>query len=389
MSRPKRFNSILRYDFMDKSMIPIMAAIAAIAVAGAVLALYGEENDGPPPAYPSDQNQRLIFESDTLTLPEGVSYKPRITDASGNPCVPEVLKSSDESVCGTDQTPNGWFIYPEKPGTCRITAESGDLSGSFKLTVKLSSSLFDTQHLILHPGETANAEARDLIYKCSTSDPSVCAASVSLDEKSCAVKALACGECFIIAYEDAMVSKCKVTVIKKEVSPLDPEGSLLNTDGMLLASGRSGTILAGKEAEWSVSDSTVCSISVSKDRKECIVTALKAGTCTVTAVSGESSGSCSITVFGFGAPADIPGAPVPGESYVPLIVALTPGSLRTIEAPPGMIPLVCTSSDPSVCAIIIDHSTGTVAAIAKSTGACDLTVTYGSLSLTVPVVVVV
>ncbi len=85
--------------------------------------------------------------------------------------------------------------------------------------------------------------------------------------------------------------------------PAEPDGGLLkiNEGDLVMELTSAGFISANRASEWTVSDNTVCSVLPHPDGLRCTLTALKAGTCTLTATCGEESASCVITVKESGA----------------------------------------------------------------------------------------
>ncbi len=308
---------------MDKSMIPILVALVAIVAAGAAMAFHGGG-----------------------------------TEESGEP-------------------PSG---YPPLYGVDSLYFEDAnidmEIGQKMTLTVTISPATEDTFRTIewIKEGEG-----------CSI---------LKAVNNTCVVEAVAAGHCTMTAMTGNKEASCHVTVKEAFSTPVDPDepagpdvpvDSILDRASMLLIAGDTGVIKSKMEAVWSVSDESVCEIT--PDGEYCVVVAIKAGVCTVTATSGEVSESCWVTVIGFGLPADIPGASLPGSSIPgasPMAEAdlrLAPGGSRTIDVPSEYLPLISwSSSDPSVCTVTVDLGAGTATAVAHKAGECDLTASLGFYS---------
>ena len=219
-----------------------------------------------------------------------------------------------------------------------------------------------------------------------TSIAEICSIKQTLDS-CCIIEAVGAGECYVTASAGGKTATCHVTIIKETTPvPVEPDGPLVLSPAVItLTPGDAGATMASKKAEWSASDATVCSVTVSSDGRSCVVVALKAGECTLTATSGEESASCRVNVLGSGLPADIPGAAIPGASpAMEVNLELAPGGSKAIGVPSEYLSLLSmvqwSSSDPSVCTVMADPVAGTVIAVAHKAGECDLTASLGFYS---------
>lgn len=129
----------------------------------------------------------------------------------------------------------------------------------------------------------------------SSSDPSVATVEGGV------VKAVKAGEATITAMAGEASATCLVTVKDKggdEPGPDNPPASVtirLDKDSLELMEGESATLTAtvtpaGQTVTWSSSDPSVATVEGG------VVTAVKAGTATITAKAGEASATCQVTV---------------------------------------------------------------------------------------------
>ncbi len=302
---------------MDKSMAPLIIALVAVVAAGAALPLqdggegeYGEPPSGTPPGH--DAGSR--FEPSELFLPTGVTYMIELKDGYGASCYVGKLKlDADGEVKITDVAGEHVCIETLSPGKGTVTAAcpDGSVATCEVTVVQPSMQILGTDSLILDLGQKVSVGTKlqspaNTEISWTVSDQSKCKISVSEDGRTCVVTSLAIGECFVIAKAGQEVSACRVTTTEPApLPPVDPDGpvgpavpadTLLDKTSMLLFPNVTSQISANTEADWSVSDGTVCHILVSDDGKTCTVTGIKSGTCVVTATSGTVSESCSITV---------------------------------------------------------------------------------------------
>ena len=187
-------------------------------------------------------------------------------------------------------------------GTATITASAGSKSATCSVTVSkenvpVTSVTLDRSSVIMEEGQymtlvatVSPADATDKTVKWKSSSPAV----ASVDENG-TIRALAEGVTVVTASAGGYSATCAVTVVKKYVPVLSVT---LDRTSVTLEKGQSTTLVAtvspadatDKTVTWTNSDDTVISLVGGK------VTALKEGTSTVTAVAGDKSASCVVTV---------------------------------------------------------------------------------------------
>ncbi|MBU5626405.1 Ig-like domain-containing protein [Oscillibacter sp. MSJ-2] len=211
--------------------------------------------------------------------------------------------SSDETVATVE---NG-KVTAVKAGTATITAKAGEQSASCAVTVNeatptpvpVASIELNKTALTLEVGknETLTAtvkpdNAEDKTVTWTSSDETV--ATVE-NGKVTAVKA---GTATITAKAGEQSASCAVTVNEATPTPVPVASIELNKTALTLEVGKNETLTAtvkpdnaeDKTVTWTSSDETVATVENGK------VTAVKAGTATITAKAGEQSASCAVTV---------------------------------------------------------------------------------------------
>ena len=207
--------------------------------------------------------------------------------------------TSDVNIATVD---NG-KVTAVKEGTATITAKAGEKSATCKVTVSknvvaVTEVTLNKTELSLKEGEsetlTANVkpdDATDKTVTWSTSDANI--ATVE-NGKVTAVKE---GTATITAKAGEKSATCKVTVSKNVIAVAEVT---LNKTELSLKEGESETLTAtvkpddatDKNVTWSTSDANVATVDNGK------VTAVKAGSVTITAKAGDVSASCVVTVTG-------------------------------------------------------------------------------------------
>ena len=208
--------------------------------------------------------------------------------------------TSDATVATVD---NNGKVTAVKEGSATITAMAGEESATCavsisKKVIEVASVTLNKTELILTEGDsetlTATVKPDDATNKTvtwSTSDESI--AKVDNNGKVTAVKE---GTATIIARAGAKSATCALSVRRKviEVTSLT-----LNKAELTLTEGDSETLTAtvkpddatDKTVTWSTSDATIA--TVDNNGK---VTAVKAGSATITAKAGEKSATCALSV---------------------------------------------------------------------------------------------
>lgn len=230
-------------------------------------------------------------ESETLTA----TVKP--DDASDKTVT---WTSSDTSIATVDG--NG-KVTAVKAGTATITAKAGDKSATCTVTVNkkvvaVTSVTLNKTELTLTEGESETLtatvkpdDATDKTVTWSSSDASI--ATVDGNGKVTAVKA---GSATITAKAGDKSATCTVTVNKKVVAVTSVT---LNKTELTLTEGEAETLTAtvkpddatDKTVTWTTSDASIATVDASGK-----VTAVKAGTATITARAGDQSATCMVTV---------------------------------------------------------------------------------------------
>ena len=184
-----------------------------------------------------------------------------------------------------------WRVY--------VTAVNGedDMKSShedFAITTAISYSISlnrttDSMTVGEHNVLTATVVPAETPVSWSSSNPSVATVSGG---KVTAVKA---GTATITATAGSKTASCAVTVTDKNIAV---QSVTLNSTSLALAVGESGTLTASvnpsnatdKTVTWNSSNTSVATVSGGR------VTAVKAGTATITATAGGKSASCTVTV---------------------------------------------------------------------------------------------
>lgn len=283
---------------MKKTAKWIVAALAACAI---VLAGCKVVSDSAPVAVES-----VTLSETTLTLALGATKKLTATVAPENADDKTVKWSSSDTtvaMVNSDGT-----VGAIKAGTAIITAQAGDKSATCQITVKVATVnpesvavenvTLDAETLVLAYGEKATLmatvtpdNADDKTVKWSSSDTTV--ATVGDDGTITAVKE---GTATITAQSGDKTATCAVTV---KLVLIAVEGITLDMDTLTLEVGKTGKLTAtvtpdnadNKIVKWSSSDTAVATVG-----DDGTVTAVKAGTATITARAGSKAAICTATV---------------------------------------------------------------------------------------------
>ena len=243
----------------------------------------------------------IILDKTKLTLKEGDSETLLATVKPDDATDKTVTWStSDESIAKVDY--NG-KVTAVREGSTTITAKAGEKSATCavsvsKKVVDVTSVTLNKTELTLTEGdsETLTAtvkpdDATDKTVTWTSSDASI--ASVDANGKVTAVKD---GSATITAKAGEKTATCAVTVSKNVVAVTSVT---LNKTELTLTEGDSETLAAtvkpddatDRTVTWSTSDATVA--TVDNNGK---VTAVKEGSATITAMAGEESATCAVSI---------------------------------------------------------------------------------------------
>ena len=314
-------------------------------------------------------------ESDTLTTtvkPDNATDK-TVTWTSGNTAVATVDASGK--------------VTAVKAGSATITAKAGDKTATCAVTVKaketnipVASITLNKTRVTLHPGESETLtatispdNATDKTLTWTSSYP----AAVTVDANG-KITAVAVGAAAIHVSCGGKSATCEVTV-----DPIAVTGVTLDKTSLSLAEGESATLKAtvapdnatNKTVTWTSGNTAVATVDASGK-----VTAVKAGSATITAKAGDKTASCTVTVT----------AQVIAVTSVTLdktSLSLTEGDSATLTATVNPSDatdktISWSSSNPAVAAV--DNS-GNVTAVKE--GSATITAKAGDKSATCPVTV--
>jgi len=233
-----------------------------------------------------------------LTLVEGDSETITATVAPDDATDKTVTWSTSDAAVATV---DGGKITAVKEGTATITAKAGAKTAECKVTVEkkviaVESVELDKTEAELVEGETLTLvatvkpdDATDKTVVWSTSDESVATVADGV------VTAVKEGTATITATSGEKSATCKLTVNKKVIAvesvELDKtEAELAEGDSLTLVATVKPDDATDKTVVWSTSDETVATVDGG------LVIAVKEGTATITAKSGEKTASCALTV---------------------------------------------------------------------------------------------
>ncbi len=238
----------------------------------------------------------------SLTLTEGESETLTATVDPDNATDKKVSWISSNTKIATVDSDGK--VTAVKAGSATITAKAGDKTATCSVTVEklvipVSSISLNKTSLTLTEGEsetltaTVNPDnATDKKVSWSSSNTKI--ATVDSDGKVTAVKA---GSATITAKAGDKTATCMVTV-EKLVIPVSSVS--LNKTSLTLTEGENETLTAtvgpdnatDKTVTWSTSDASVATVDQSGR-----VTAVKAGSASITAKAGDKAATCGITII--------------------------------------------------------------------------------------------
>ena len=240
----------------------------------------------------------ISLSKEELTLKEGDSETITATVKPDDATDKTVTwTSSDPSVATVD----GGKIEAVKEGTATVTAKAGDKTATCKVTVDkkviaVESVELDKTEVELTEGDSVTLtatvkpdDATDKTVTWTSSDPSV----ATVDGGK--IEAVKEGSATITAKSGEKSATCQVTVKKKviavELVELDKtEVELTEGDSVTLIATVKPDDATDKTVTWTSSDPAVATVDGGK------IEAVKEGTATITAKSGEKSATCQVTV---------------------------------------------------------------------------------------------
>ena len=241
----------------------------------------------------------ISLDKETATIIEGETTTLVATIEPSNATDKTVTWASDNEEVATVE--NG-VVTAVKAGTATITATAGDYSASCVVTVEkkviaVTGITFDKETATIIEGETTTLVAT--IEPSNATDKTVTWTSdneeVATVNNSGVVTAVKAGTATITATAGGYSATCVVTVEKKVIAVT---GISLNKSTATITEGGTETLTATVEP----SDATDKTITWASDNEEVatvnggVVTAVKAGTATITATAGNYSATCVVTV---------------------------------------------------------------------------------------------
>ncbi len=220
--------------------------------------------------------------------------------------------SSDENIVKVDQNGN---ITAVGVGEATVTASAGDVSGACRITVKepvviVESVSISETSVTLKTGENTALSAT--VRPDNATDKTVTWSSedtkIATVDQSGKVTAVAVGTTTVTASAGNKFANCTVTVVS---STIEVESVTLSKSALDMKTGQTATLAAtvlpenatDKTVAWTSSDTKIVTVDQNGN-----VTAVTAGTATITASAGNSSATCTVTVTEPAQLIDIPDA---------------------------------------------------------------------------------
>lgn len=235
----------------------------------------------------------LSLPEEVMLVPgEAVVLAPELTLEPEDGILPELLWSTEDEAVATV---SGGIVAAHGVGATVVTVRCGSAYASCAVTVGVSHIMLDRTELLLLQGETAQltaapepAGAADFAVQWSTDNAAVAAVS-----DTGAVTAVGIGTARITARCGEICESCAVTVgVHAELARLDTQIlPLVVGQSAMLSPSVYPTVGVIDEAVWESSDPAIASVDAGGT-----VTALKAGTVTVTFRCGNAAASCTVTV---------------------------------------------------------------------------------------------
>ena len=310
---------------MDKSMIPILLALAAVVAAGAAMVFNGGGEDGGsevPSGYPPSTDSLYFLTSDIAAEIGEQRIVHLYGYLSAGTREPIAWYTSNYFICELER-PVGSFnvLRMLHAGECDVTASVDGKTATCHVTVldrttpapaPVPAPIEPEGPLELNPASMTLAPGGSWATMAnkkaewSASDVSVCSIAASSDGRCCVVTALKAGECTLTATSGGESASCKVTVVGSD-APADVPSVSGASPAMEfyleLAPGGSKAIDVPSEylsllsmAQWSSSDPSVCTVTADPVAGKVTAVAHKAGKCDLTASLGFYSAVCHVTV---------------------------------------------------------------------------------------------
>ena len=186
------------------------------------------------------------------------------------------------------------MITAKKAGTCSVTATANGRSATCEVTVMSPTLTISYTQLKMYTGTQTKLTAKAAGKTSTVTWKSLTPLYASVDQTGL-VTALAQGTCYIQASANGVTEKCQINIIDPYITLQESdltlyvtkEGDAAETGALHIAeiNGPSQTV------EWKSSDQSVATV------KTGVVTAVKAGTCAITASTKEAtSEKCIVTV---------------------------------------------------------------------------------------------
>ena len=215
------------------------------------------------------------------------------TEASG---LPVTWTSSDENIVTVDET---GLVTSIKPGNAVVTASCESVKATCKIVVRevsVSSISLNYSNVILKKGEVIQLIAE--VYPENANDKRVLWSSSDINvvtvEPDGKLTAVGVGEAYLVISCNGIIKFCDVTVIDE-----DDVRIILNETDISLGASQSFQLKATSVPElttsqtfmWSSSNESVATVDETG-----LVTAVSVGETTITAICGEASATCKVTV---------------------------------------------------------------------------------------------
>jgi uncharacterized protein YjdB len=315
----------------------------------------------------------LVPQTISMLVGDARDLAATVVDAAGRALpYPVTFASSDESVAIVSSAGR---VVARAVGTAQITASSAGVQGTASVSVipepAVAVALGGIPGSML-PGATAQltATATDRFHNVltgrrvvwATADPAVATVSTSG-----VLTAVAAGATTVSATVDGVTGSGAVTVTQTPVARVTlslgaaslPVGQ--TTQGTATAFDAANNVLAGRPVTWASSDGGVASVSASG-----VVTAVAAGSATITATIGGQSASAGVTVT---VPTTPPPPPPPPPTVAKVSVSLATSSLTVGGTTAASVTLRDASDNPITGRAVAWSSSNTSVASVSASGA--------------------